>query len=866
MRLPSIDMISFWIGAAVASVVWWVFFLARPLFTQIFNSIREKNKERQLQASAGIEGTHRKMVFRQTQGMHMAASLFALDEIAEPSRLLAPRPFIQPGVPLQRTDAVEESVPYLRAWPELAAVYRAPTFTIPQALSGGMNLMIVGQPGAGKTVALAHLASQIVNRAPEVESLHENIPFLVHAADLGLPLANTQKPRDLLEPIIRQIAEKSSVFEAGRMPDFVEYTFQSGRALFLLDGVDELPQAGIQEVAAYLRLLVKAFPKARIITTAGPEFADGIPNLAFAALALMPWDASQQRRFLQRWADLWQRYVAVEAWAQTSAGAVDSVLLNRWLESDNFGLTPLEFTLKIWAAYAGDARGARPIDAIDAHLRRLMPVGAPIEALRVIGAQASLKGISVFDSKSAREWTKSFEPAEVTGEGAVPEEAVAAGDAGAEAMSFEIGHAAGEPALDPAKDGKKVPKKGAQAGARPSLIGQLAANGILSAHTGNHMRFAHLVFMGFLAGKGLSGAGMVETLLNQPSWSGQTVVMRYIAAFGDASAFVNGLLAMDDPLLQRPSLLAARLLRDAPRNAPWRASLMAKMVEILQNEEYPVGLRGQIVAAFATSGDPNIAALFRQLLLTHSSTLRQLGALGAGAVADAKSVDALVAAVGQSSGPVRQAACLALVQIGSGPALEGVAMALLRGDEQLRVAAAEALANHPTDGHEALREGISSQDILVRRAIVYGLARVNEPWATELLENAQINDEQWVVRNAAVELLGARQEADLRIQRRLTAPSETPWLIEFAGKHGQGITPGVPATDILLLAFKDQNPDLRSAALQYLRYTPTEGVLGALYNKYYEGDHEIKEEIYQVLSDMAYSGTAIPHPMQYGLG
>ena len=77
----------------------------------------------------------------------MAASLFALDEIAETPRLLAPRPFIEPGIPLQRMDSAEESLPYLPAWPELASIYHAPTLTIPQALSGGMNLIIIGQPG-----------------------------------------------------------------------------------------------------------------------------------------------------------------------------------------------------------------------------------------------------------------------------------------------------------------------------------------------------------------------------------------------------------------------------------------------------------------------------------------------------------------------------------------------------------------------------------------------------------------------------------------------------------------------------------------------------------------------------------------------
>lgn len=860
MRLPSIDMISFWIGAAAATVIWWVIALSRPAIKQIIATIQEKNKERQLQASAGTEGAHRKIVYRQTQPMHLASSLFSLDEIVQPTRLLAPPPFMQPGSPPHRLDAVEESLPYLPAWPELAAVYRAPSLTIQQALSGGMNLILVGQPGAGKTVALAHLASQLVNHAPEVEHLEHNIPILLHVADLGLPLASIQTPKDLLTPIANLLIERSSVFEAGRMPDFVNYAFQSGRALFLLDGVDELPQAAIQDVAAYLRGLLKAFPKIRIITTAGQEFANGIPGLGFVPLALMPWSAAQQQHFIAHWADLWNRHVATEAWAQATVQPVDALLLNRWLANDNLGLSPLELTLKIWAAYAGDARGARPTDAIDAHLRRLMPLNAPYEVLSIIGAQASLKGSAIFDGKNAKEWTKSFEPVDT----ALPADATTD-----ESAPIEAEAAVGQETPEPVKGAKKAGKKGgaqAATAVRTSLVGQLTASGILSVHTGNHLRFTHPIFMGYAAGKGLNATNGAETLVNQPSWSGQITTMRYIAAFNDASVLVNGLLTMDDPILQRPSLTAARLLREAPRNAPWRVSLMSKLVEILQNEDLPMGLRGQIIAAFALSGDPSTAALFRQLIVAPSSDLRRLGAIGAGVLADGKATEALIVILNQSTGAAQKAACLALVQIATPAALEAVATALLRGDEQLRIAAAEALANHPAEGHDALREGVTNQDILLRRAAIYGLARINEPWSIELIEKAQVADEQWAVRSAAVEIVEKYQKPDPHIQTRLTAPAETPWLIEFAGKHGQGITPGVPATNILLMAFKDENPDVRAAALNYLRYTPTDGVLAELYQKFYEDDSEVKEEVYRVLSDIAYGGTALPHPMQLGLG
>ncbi len=862
-RLPAFQLFSFLLGAAVATVFWWLLVAAQPLLKQLIASNAKKREEDSNKASAGIEGVARKMIYKQSQGMHLVASLFSLNEIAEAPRLLAPPAYLTPGGPHLHRDIVELALPYLPVWPELAAVYHAPTLTIPEALSGGMNLIITGQPGAGKTFALAYMASQIVNRASEAQGLQDRIPFLIHVADLGLPLTNAQKPEDLLKPFADHLAVGAPMFDAPRMPGFVQYAFQSERALLLLDGVDELSQAAIQDVANYLRVLIKAYPKTRVITTGAPEYADGILGLGFVPMAIMPWNAGQQTRFLQRWADLWQRYVATESWAQTTAQPVDVLLLNRWLANDNFGLTPLEFTLKIWAAYAGDVRGARAVDAIEAHLHRLLPSNTPVEALHIIGAQASLSGASIFDRNQAKEWTKSFEPSEP---GAPAGETSTSGDVGVQALPVTEA-VSGEPVTDPKKAHKKSNTRPTQA-ARTGLVENLVKSGVLSAHAGNRLCFAHPVFMGYLAGKSFSHANTdpAEILLQQPAWSGRNITMRYVAAFGDAGALVSGLLAQEDNLLLRPKLTAARMLRDAPRAATWRASVMSALVGLLQNADQPLGLRGQAMAAFALSGDPNAAALFRQLVQVPSDELRQLAALGAGALGDAKSVEALATVLQNSTGVAHDAICLALVQIGSAPALEAVATVLVGGEETQRVAAAEALSNNTIEGHETLRDGITSEDILVRRAIVYGLARVYEPWADELLFKTQTEDEQWAVRNVAVEIIEDRKNPDPRVPQRLTAPSETPWLIEFAGKYGMGVTPGQPATDIFLLALKDDSEEVRMAALNYLRYTPNDGVLAALYQHYFGDKIELKEAIYQTLSDAAYGGTILPPPMQYGLG
>ncbi len=316
--------------------------------------------------------------------------------------------------------------------------------------------------------------------------------------------------------------------------------------------------------------------------------------------------------------------------------------------------------------------------------------------------------------------------------------------------------------------------------------------------------------------------------------------------------------------MHRPLFAAARWLRDAPKNAAWRGKLFSALATVLQTEGVPLNLRGQAMAAFVVSNDSSASALFRQFATTLSFELVQLSALGLGAARDAKAVEVLTRAMDAPSLSVRRAACMALVSIGTNDALEVVAHTLLNGDEDIRRAAAEALANDEHEGYAMLRDGVTISDILLRRSVVYGLGRVHETWATEILQKVQVEDDQWVVRNAATEVLDANANAAAIAPRKLKAPSDSAWLVEFAAKQGAGISPGTPATDVLLQALKSDDENIRLAALSYLKFTPSDGVLAQMYSAMYSDDLELREAAFNALWELGASGVKLPNPTQYG--
>ncbi|MFH2102691.1 MAG: HEAT repeat domain-containing protein [Chloroflexota bacterium] len=829
-RFPSIDNFSFLLGFILATVFWAILSALRPLLRQISQGMRAKREEtrEKSKSTTVIEEHYRQRTLEHAQGQHLAAQLFSLDEIIIPPALLAPPPRVEPNEKYFVEDIILDTIPYLPSWPEFASFYNAPTITLGEALSGDSDIVLAGHPGAGKTVALAHLASCLARRDQVSGLPDDTLPFFIHIADLKLPLKNQETP---LEPIIEHIVDKSPVFESSRIPDFIRTVFSEGRAILLLDGTDEITPDQLQTTVEFIRALKKTYPETRIVTTAFPEFLDGLVSLNFIPFTLAGWTPRQINDFLEKWADLWQKYIAIESWAQSRIGFVDPTLLNRWITIDDAPLSPLEITLRAWGAYAGDGRGPRSIDAIEAHIRRLITGDIPREAVNLLGLQVTLAADPIFDPSKAREWVKSFEPPEPEGPNG------SGGDKSRE------------------KDKTALPSAG--------ILSRMASSGLLAQHRNNRMRFLHPVFTGYLAGKTLS-AYKPSSVLEQKPWIGKLLALNNFSIFGDAIPLVHILLAKPDPPLQRNLLLVSSWLRDAPKDATWRLQVLARLVELLKDEGQPLGLRGQAMAAFILARDANIDVLFRQLLRSNSTETLQLAALACGALRDQKAIEEITALLRLPNPSIRRAACLALVAIGTTSALESVADALLHGDDNLRRTAAEALANHPEEGYAMLRDGAAMEDILVRRGVVYGLGRIKEVWADTILEKL-LTDDQWIVRNSATEVLEAKRQTNALIPKRLVTPSESPWLIAFAGKQGLGIAPDKPATDVLLLALKSGSEDERLASLSYLRMMPTEGVFGALYQEMYSGNPTIREAVFRTFWEMAARGVTVPDPLQFGI-
>jgi HEAT repeat protein len=196
---------------------------------------------------------------------------------------------------------------------------------------------------------------------------------------------------------------------------------------------------------------------------------------------------------------------------------------------------------------------------------------------------------------------------------------------------------------------------------------------------------------------------------------------------------------------------------------------------------------------------------------------------------------------------VRVEALYALGAIGGDPAIDGLVQGLQDADELVRRVAAEVLAIVGGEGHDLLRDGVESGDMYIRRASTFGLGKVDEPWAIEIVDELRREDDEWFVRSAATEVMDrvnadppsiaptppklenqgwlvswaagrgmALESYDAALQALLQAVQEGDWTIKLAAADVLGLCAGQEAIPALRAAVSDEDVLVREAALTAL--------------------------------------------------
>ncbi|WP_030720177.1 NACHT domain-containing protein [Streptomyces sp. NRRL S-237] len=160
-----------------------------------------------------------------------------------------------------------------------------------QALASADRVLLRGPAGSGKSTLVQWLA---LNAARQSDGPWSTcVPFV-----LRLRAFTSAESLPLPEEFLRASGVPLSA-PAG----WVEDLMLSGRALVLVDGVDEVPQRLRTRTETWLRSLISAFPKARYVVTTRPSAVpeDWLAGLGFAPHSMLPMEQKDIRAFVTHW-------------------------------------------------------------------------------------------------------------------------------------------------------------------------------------------------------------------------------------------------------------------------------------------------------------------------------------------------------------------------------------------------------------------------------------------------------------------------------------------------------------------------------------------------------------------------------------
>jgi HEAT repeat protein len=388
-----------------------------------------------------------------------------------------------------------------------------------------------------------------------------------------------------------------------------------------------------------------------------------------------------------------------------------------------------------------------------------------------------------------------------------------------------------------------------------SFIKGLRDRGLLIQQAGGTYTFRHPMITAYLGGESLihDMEHRLDEVATQPAWD---MALGFAAAVIDMLPAVKARLSAEADVLYNNLFSIAHWLPESDPNAIWRGEILKRVsAAIVATSQFPT-VRKRALASLVASRDRNVIFIMRQAIRHANPVIRALACVGLGAIGSTDGIRDLRSMVVDDDRDVQMAAAQSLGAIGTDAALEVMVQALLEGDEDLRQAIAEALSAVPGEGYEILRDAIDHQDMMVRRAAVFGLARVPTMWALGSLYRTMLEDSQWYVRSAAERVFTDARDPERQGPQGPPPLDDLTWLRQWAASQGEGIPDSDAAAQLLIRALQQgDQPKVRELAAKALAQQSHTSSVKPLYAALMDKEETVRAEAYEALGTLQMRST-----------
>lgn len=740
-----LERISFFIGFLSATILWFLISKLKIWIPDIKPYLQKIVKNLKSQQSAGIQNAVLTEAYTRAQSNHLAKSLFFLDEI-----MVEPFLLVQPATVQEKENIIFESeiaqtVPFIPDQPHLTRNFNVPKLAITEAIHKNADLIICGIPGAGKTVALAHLVSCLVRKDPKCGLISAKTPFYVNVHDTEVI---SQPDLSIFDMLYKSLSPKLPTTALPRLIKFIHQSIEGNNAILIIDALDELPPEEFDKFVEFIKKTKIEFPDLQIVISATPLYLGELLQLNFTPLFLAAWSNQQIIDFYSNWNKLWQNEILKN---KQSDDEISETLVLNWASSNLRPLSPSEYTMHIWGALAGDLFGPSVLDLYQTYTKRILPNKEAYD-LAISLAQNLIQNRTCYLNTS---------------------------DSKAEGFN------------------------------------KLLQSEIIQTTNSGKYTFSHSDLLGYFASLASNKSPLSDIYENDLQWPANYAYLGFSSSQDSECTWLTNFIS------DEPSDFPFRLFSIGPwlkitnKNLNWRIAFIKQLVKIIQNANEKFTIRLRAVATLVLSNDNNLPTYFRQLLTNDLESLKELALFAISCSSrDNSFIPDLVSLSQKAPGKFLKNICLALGTFEDENAIHELARILLNGEEKARQLVAESLALHPIIGTEILQEAISLEDIVVRRASINGLVKLNNLWSIQTLNKMMIEDSQWVVRNGATQALEFLEAGNPCIPERKLPLTDTPWIIEFAGNQNLGVSSDQPVAPILLIALNsDTKMDLMKAII-----------------------------------------------------